>query len=312
MSSREQQHQYLRAQLADLNNLLSMAPESAIIDRMSLEHRKSQVEQELAANPPPPRWPATVFLSFNGKPVVDRQGIYADFAGAAVDAFTKAVTSLAASQQAVLGGRGVIPNRDNYRLLVTGTSHGSFGFEIEEAADLLANLPPGESPVESALGQTKGILESLIGDEDDIAEAIADTDERALNDLRDFLKVMATNEAICSLSFKESVFRFRDVGQVQRGLGSLGQDNLHEGNQEMLGHFQGFLPQSRRAEFVDATTDTILSCLVDRSMDKAEAINEVLHEEVRVQLHFRQVGNSRPRYTITGYSIGGEEENHDV
>ena len=122
MSAQEQQYHYLRAELAELDKLLSMTAESAVIDRMSLEYRRSQVEAELEANPPPPRWPATAHLAFNGKPVVDRQGVYADFAGAAVDAFAKAVASLAASRQAVLGGRGVIPNRENYRLLVTGTS----------------------------------------------------------------------------------------------------------------------------------------------------------------------------------------------
>ena len=133
MSTQERQYQFLRADLAELNNLLSMTPESAVIDRMSLEYRKSQVEAELEANPPPFRWPATAHLSFNGKPVVDRYGIYADFAGVAMDAFAKAVTSLAASQNASLGKRGVIPRQDEYRMLVTGTSHGSFGFEIEES-----------------------------------------------------------------------------------------------------------------------------------------------------------------------------------
>ena len=250
MSSQERQYQYLLAELAKLTDLLSMTPESAAIDRVSLEYRKSQVEEELEANPPPPRWPATAHLAFNGKPVVDRSGIYADFAGTAVDAFAKAVTSLAASQQTTLGERGVIPNREQYRLLVTGTSHGSFGFEIEEASEPQATYLADESLVELAIEQAKGILESLVAGEEALAEAIADTDERALDDLRDFLKVMADNGAICSISFKNASFRFRDVGQVQHGFLSLGKDNLHEGEAEMVGHFQGFLPQSRRAEFV--------------------------------------------------------------
>ena len=300
MTAREREYHHLRAELAELNKLLSMTPESAVIDRMSLEYRRSQVQAELEANPPPSRWPASAHLAFNGKPVVDREGIYANFAGAAVDAFAKAVTSLAASRQAVLGERGVIPNRENYRLLVTGTSHGSFGFEIEEVLERQASYLLNESPVEVAIGQAKGILESLAGDEEAIAEAISDTDERALDDLRDFLKVMADSEAICSLSFKNEVFRFRDVGQIQHGLATLRKDNLHERETEMLGHFQGFLPQSLRAEFVVDQSGEVLSCRVDRAMD-AERINEILGQGVTVNARSRQVGNSRPRYTIVGY-----------
>lgn len=301
MSAQERQYHSLRAELAELNSLLSVTPESAVIDRMSLEYRKSQVEADLQASPPPPRWPATAHLAFNGKPVVGQQGIYADFAGLAIDAFAKAVITLAASQQAILGERGVIPNRENYRLMVTGTSHGSFGFEIEEALDPQTSYLAEESAVELAIGQAKGILESLVGDEESIAEAIADTDDRALDDLRDFLRVMSTNEAICALSFKDTVFRFRDVGQVQRGLGSLAQDNLHEGDTEMFGYFQGFLPQGRRAEFVESENGEVLSCRVDRAMDTAESINDVLGQDVHIQVRYRQVGTSRRRYTIMSY-----------
>ena len=301
MSPQERQYHYLRAELAKLNNLLSTTPESAVIDRMSLEYRRSQVEEELEANPPLPRWPTTAHLAFNGKPVVDRRGVYADFAGTAVDAFAKAVTSLAASRHTTLGERGVIPNRENYRLLVTGTTHGSFGFEIEEAWDPQATYFQDESLVELAIGQAKGILESLVVSEEAIAEAIADTDERALDDLRDFLELMADNEAVCSLSFKNASFRFRDVGQVQRGFVSLGRDNLREGETEFVGHFQGFLPQSRRAEFVVRESGEVMSCLVDHAVDNPEAINRILGHNVNVRTRFRQVGNSRPRYTVTGY-----------
>ena len=303
MSTRERDYHFLHAELAELNNLLAMTPESAVIDRMSLEARKAQVQEELDATPSPPRWPASASLTFSGKPVVNREGIEADFASRAMSAFTKAVTSLAASQRGPLGGRGVIPNQENYRLLVTGTSRGSFGFEIEEAQQQQAHLFVDESPVEFAIGQAKGILESLADGEEAIAEAIADTEERALDDLRDFLKVMADNEAICSLSFKNAVFRFRDVGQVQRGVASLGTNNLHEGEEEMAGHFQGFLPHSCRAEFVVDQSEEVISCLADRGMDNAERINEVLGQSVNVKARYRQVGNSRRRYTITGFDL---------
>ena len=301
MSAIENRYNFLLSDLAELNRLISMTPESAVIDRKTLEYRRSQVQEEIDKFPMPPRWPASAHLVFNGKPVMDREGIYANFASNAVGAFTKAVTSLAASQEAVLGERGVIPNKEDYRLLITGTSHGSFGFEIEEILEHQANLIPEESPVEQAIGHAKEIMESLLSDEEAIAEAISDTDERALNDIRDFLKVMAESDAICSLSFKNAVFGFRDVGQVQRGLASLGNDNIHEGEAVMSGHFQGFLPKSRRAEFVADESGEVLSCRVDRSMDNANEINRILGQRINLRTRFRQVGNSRRRYTIVDF-----------
>ena len=307
MSTLERKYQFLRAELGELDRLLSITPESDAIDRTSLEYRRSQIEAELEAYPPSAHWPASVRLHFNGKPVVDQYGIYADFAGAAMDAFSEAVASLAASQLVELGERGVIPHREDHRLLVTGTSVGSFGFEIEEAIDPQTNYLADQSAVARAIDQTKAILESLGEGEEAIAEAIADTDARALDDLRDFLKVMSDNDAVCSLSFKNHVFRFRDVGQVRHGLESLRKENLHEGEVAMSGHFQGFLPKVRRAEFVEAESQAVLSCRVDRSVDDAEAINGILDERVSVRARFRRVGGSSPRYTIVGYErLAGE------
>ena len=301
MSTRERDYYYLRSELAELNSLLSMTPESAVIDRTSLEYRKEQVHAELDANPPPPRWPVRALLTFNGKPVVDSGGINAAFATEALGAFAKTVTSLAASQRGPLGERGVIPHQDDYRLLVTATTLGSFGFEIEEAQDQQTSYVADESPVELAIGQAQGIMESLVGNEEAIADAIADTDRRALDDLRDFLMVMADGEAVCSLSFRNAIFRFRDVGQVRRGIASLGTDNLHEGIEQMAGHFRGFLPQSRRAEFVMGASGEVISCRVDLEIGNAEEINGTLGQSVNVRARFRQVGKSRRRYTILDF-----------
>ena len=141
-----------------------------------------------------------------------------------------------------------------------------------------------------------------MGGEEEIAEAIAYTDGRALEDLRDFLKVLADSEAVCALSFKNAVFRFRDVSQVRRGVASLGTGNVREGKEELTGHFQGFLPHSGQAKFmVDASGD-VLSCRVDRGVDNAKGITEILNRSVTVSVRYRQVGNSRRRYTILSYA----------
>ena len=302
MSVRERNDQFLRSELAELDYLLSITPESATLDRMSLEHRRRQAEAELADNPPLSRWPASVRLAFNGKPIVDREGIYADFAGVAVDAFAKAVTSLAASQEGALGARGVIRGSERHRLLVTGTFPGSFGFELEEVQGEQEGDSPEASSVELAIAQAKDILESLDSNEETTAEALADTEKRAIDDLRDFLNIMSKYDAVCSLSFKSETFRFRDIGHVRQGLGRLEHDNLHEGDCQMFGYFQGLLPQGRLAEFVESKTGAVHSCRIDPAIRDTQAINEMLGQSVQVQMHYRQVGSSRIRYTVMDYT----------
>ena len=133
-------------------------------------------------------------------------------------------------------------------------------------------------------------------------------DDRALDDLREFLEILANSEAVCALSSRKATFRFRDVGQIRFGLTRLAQDNLHEGNVTKFGHFQGFLPKSRRAEFVEKGTEEVLSCRIDKDVEDAEAINQILNQEIDVLLHFRRVGESRPRYTVIRYNVPNWED----
>lgn len=309
MSIREREYHRLQAELGELDRLIAATPGEAVINRATLEYRKSQVEEEIRANPAPLRWPAHAHLTFNGKPVVDRQGIYAEFAGEAVEAFAKAVTSLAASQDTELGARGKIPNQDEHQLIVTGTAPGSFGFELEEIMDRhqQASLLAEESAVEVAIGQAKTILAALTGDEEGLADAIADTDNRALNDVRGFLRLMADSEAVCSLSFKNDTFRFRDVSQVKQGVATLESDNIQEGQETLHGYFQGFLPKPRRAQLTIAGSGEVLLCRVDQSVESAEEINENRYRPVDVRATSRRVGSSRPRYTIVGYDFSPDD-----
>ena len=302
------EHDRLISELAGLNELMAITPESAVIDRLTLEYRKSQIEEELNTNPPPPKWPASAVLTFGGKPVIDFQGISADFGSEAMKAFGEVIVSLADGSGNGQGERGGTQRRDAYPLMITGVARGSFGFQIEEVFDQQTTFLSDSSPVEVAIGQARGILGALVGaDEEALAEAIFDADEKGISNIRNFLKLLADNEAVCSLSFKEDTFRFRDVGQVQRGLTHLGQENISENEIEVEGHFQGFLPNVRRAEFVRSDTGEVISGRVDRLVTDAESINNILNKSVNLRIRTRQVGNSRPRYTIVGYNLALED-----
>ena len=301
MSVIEDRYNFLLSDLAELNRLIDMTPESAVIDRKGLEYRRSQVQAELDEFPVPPRWPASAHLSFNGKPVAERDGIKADFGGKAIEAFSMLVKSLAANLQGPLSETGPIPNQDAYELAVTGVAHGSFGFDIEEAPQLQADLPDYDSPVGLAIEKSRSILESLGQDDETLADQIADTDKRALDDMRDFLQLLAREEAVCALSFKNKTFRFVDVGEVRRGVDKLREENVGDGTEELEGVFRGFLPKSRRAELAVEPDGDVISCSVAHTMEEPEAINRILGERVRVAASYRQVGKSRRRYTVLGF-----------
>ncbi|MBW7864316.1 MAG: hypothetical protein GX580_00785 [Candidatus Hydrogenedens sp.] len=299
MNIQEQHH--LLAEKTTLERLLGQMPASSVIERMGLEARKSEVEALLASHPSLLREPVRARLTFRGKPIVGSHGMFAEFGAKALNAFADTVAAIGASQTTELGKRGMIPNRDAFQLLVTGTALGSFGFELEESAK--DDTPfPEETPVGAAIEQAKKIMEASLGTDDELTDAISETDPRAVEALRSFLKTIADQEAVCSLHFKDEVFRFTDVGQVRRSEGRLSQDNIHEENKRIKGCFLGVLPHRRTFEFQVAETQEILTGKVGPEIENAGCINRLLERPSSIQVHTKRVGTGSPRYTLLNYT----------
>ena len=296
MNNEDRQH--LLAERTFLQRLLAKTPATARLTRMSDEARLRKVEAQLAALPADERTPARARLTFDGVPVIRSHGIFADFGMKAVSSFTEAVASVAASLSAPLAAMGPIPNRDQNQLLITSTAVGSFGFELEEyRAEQLALEEA--SPVATALERTQALLQSTLGNDDDLADIASETDPRALDKVRTFLKVLADNSAVCALQYGGSGVRFTDVGQVSRSLARLAADNLHESEEQLRGEFVGVLPNSRSFEFRLASDGQIIRGKVSTRVQNVDAINDHLHSAVQIDVTRTQVGNGRPRYLLT-------------
>ena len=296
MNNEDRQH--LLAERTFLQRLLAKTPATAWLTRMSDEARLRKVEAQLAALPADERTPARARLTFDGVPVIRSHGIFADFGMKAVSSFTEAVASVAASLSAPLAAMGPIPNRDQNQLLITSTAVGSFGFELEEyRAEQLALVEA--SPVATALERTQALLQSTLGNDDDLADIASETDPRALDKVRTFLKVLADNSAVCALQYGGSGVRFTDVGQVSRSLARLAADNLHESEEQLRGVFVGVLPNSRSFEFRLASDGQIIRGKVSPRVQNVDAINDHLHSAVQIDVTRTQVGNGRPRYLMT-------------
>jgi len=295
MNRQDQQH--LLAEQRFLQEHLDRLPASARLTRMGVESRLRGVIERLTTEFVEEREPARVRLTFNGRPVIGSYGIFADFGMKAVNSFTDAVSTVAASLSTTLASMGPVPNKEQYQLLITGSALGSFGFELEEFRS--GQLPLEDvSPVAQALERTQNLLKSTLGTDEELADSASDTDPRALDKVRVFLQTLAENEAICTMQYQKSSVRFTDVGQVKSSLARLSQDNFHEEETFLDGVFQGVLPKGRTFEFGISDKDEVVRGKVGPAIQDADALNNHLHKATRIKVMMTRVGSGRPRFVL--------------
>ena len=299
-------YRFLLSEQFALNRMIEGTPETDVIDRMSLEARLEEVEIQLKDYEGYSSHLVDGSLTFEGNPVVGSRGIDAEFGSKAVSAFSKAVNLVGASSHGPLKSKGRVPQKENYRLLITGTALGSYGFKVEAASQ--KPVPVGEVPsVESAVTQVKKILEASVKTDEELADTIGEIDNRALNGVHDFLKTVAENGAVCTLTFKGDMFRFRDSEQVRHSQKRLSRDHIREESVVLTGTVLGFFPHIPRIQleltspesaFWGSEVDKIIEAKVDPTI--APAFDSLLHRDVTVDAQTRRVGLSRPTYNITG------------
>lgn len=293
-----QEYKHLLAERASLQRLLEEIPIEDVLDRSSLQSRLEMVDQELSQVTPPRREPARARLTFRGRPVVGQHGIFAEFGAKATSAFANAVAKVAAGLSGPLAAMGPIPNREESRLLITGTAIGSFGFELEEAP-IGDQLDFGDDTIAGqALELTQNLIRSTVGTDDDLADSAVATDPRAITAVRSFLELLATNEAVCGVQFNNKLFQFNDVGEVRRGIERLGQDNLHEEETQLTGEFQGVLPKARSFEFKMSDSQEVIRGKVSSAIPSPDEINNHLHQAITIDVLATRVGAGRPRYVL--------------
>lgn len=303
-----QEYRQIRSEIATLMKMLAQLPESSVIERMSLEARKRSLEEELASQKVDVHRPFQIHLTFRGRPIVGNRGVFAEFGGIAVREFTDAVAAVGASQTEPLGSRGVIPKREEYQMLITGTATGSFGFVLEGMARD-HTLTQDKSPLELAVDKTVAILKASVGTDDELSEAVSEADPRALKALRDFLNTLSSQEAVCALEARSEKFRFSDVGQVACSASRLSEDNIREEDRELRGQFLGVLPNRRTFEFRARDSDEIITGKVSAAIEDAGSINDHLNQPVIIKVHTKRVGvNNPPTYVLFGYEIEGGRE----
>lgn len=292
------EYRHLQAEQSFLTRQLAELPASAALTRKSNESRLRSVESKLASSKIPNLTPAWARLTFRGRPVVGSHGVFAEFGTKATSFFADAVSKIAAALVGPLSASGPIPNRDQSQLLITNTAIGSFGFELEEHCQ--NQLPFGdESPAKQALELTRNLLQSTLGSDEELADSASATDPRAVEAVRAFVEVLATNEAVCALECGGKAFRFGDLGEVQKSLNRLSHDNLHEAETKLHGEFQGVLPKSRTFEFRLSDSGEVIRGKVGPAIVDPDPLNAHLHQPTTITVNEMRVGSGKPRYVLT-------------
>ncbi len=302
-------YRFLLADSAALRQLIADCDSDDVIMRAGFEERLRGNEEKLAAYQGYSSVLSDLCLTFSGEPVVGNRGMSADFFSDAVGEFVKAVHYVGAGhRQTPLPSTGVVPFSEDYRLLVTGFVHGSFGIRVEQMSGQMV-LPGDPTWVESAIAEFNSILEASVADDERLADAVGEVDPRALGQVSAFLRTVSTRGAVCALGFQGREFRFRDLAQLVCSETRLGKENIRKGEGTIEGEFMGFFPHRPRAQLRIDSVDSdllrdevgkIITARVPTSVADAVDINSILNQKVRLNVFARAVGAGRICYVVTG------------
>ncbi|MEX0827828.1 MAG: hypothetical protein WD005_02640, partial [Haliea sp.] len=228
------------------------------------------------------------------------RAISADFAGKAATAFHDAFSAILAGINSRLRYSGPIPDKMHFPLMITGTALGSFGFEMEVPQDVpnLFDEPIGSSDAVTIFKELLRV--SALGSDDDISDIVEKIHPRAVRKVADFLSVLSKQNAWCGLKFRNDFFRYDDLEELKLSESRLRTENIDERTETYHGEFQGFLPEARNFEFKISDDNFVLKGRLGENIEDTSELNrDWLHKPVKVTFNVVQVGQGRPRFTLT-------------
>ena len=298
---------FLSAEVSELEAILEEMPVDRVLDRMGFESRLKEANEELAQIPLA-QLVKKASLTFRGSPVFGSHGIAAEFANKASGFFTEAFAAIVAGINENLRYMGPIADKQRNQLIITGTAIGSFGFEYELPSPNAGSDPAHPELDLGAVRNTEAAMEKMeelfrlasAGSDDDLSGLVDELHPRAVRKVAEFLNYVADQDAWCGLDFNSSFFRFSGSGQVRRSADRLTGDNIIETREEFFGRFEGALPTGRTFEFNLTDQRLILRGKVGPDVKDPNVLNrEYLYKPAVIELNVVQVGQGRPRYTLT-------------
>lgn len=250
---------YLKAQRAFVEAQLGRTPAERRPMRINLESRLRLLDEELASLEAAEALDrrARAVLSFGGKPVVEAGAIEASFGADALQAFQQLVSTTAATREGrKLGARGRIPDEEAYRLFITGTFPGSFGFELEEVA-----TDPGHEPgvLRDAVDEATQLLLATRMDDESYANAVAESNPRVVKALANFLDLMETRGATLHVTAGQRECSFDTSDAVSAAAERARKTKINETEEKIRGTLSGVFANGRRFEFESEESGEIIN-----------------------------------------------------
>ncbi|MFT3765738.1 MAG: hypothetical protein QM820_09505 [Minicystis sp.] len=253
---------YLEAQRAVVEAQLErLRPEQRLM-RINLESRLQVIDEEITAlrAAEPLARQAKAVLTFGGEPVVEAGAIEASFGAEALQAFQRLVSTTAATREGrKLGARGRIPDEEAYRLYITGTSPGSFSFELEEVVAPVRRESQHEpSVLYDAVDQASLLLGATQMDDEAFANVVAESNPRVIKALEEFLGLMENRGATLRLAVENRECLFETPEVVARAAERTRKTKITESEEPIRGVLSGVFAKSRRFEFqIEESGDVI-------------------------------------------------------
>ncbi|MEO7299327.1 MAG: hypothetical protein ABI042_12215 [Verrucomicrobiota bacterium] len=213
---------------------------------VALEERERELKEKIAALPLGNKEARTI-LFFSGEPVQGSVGIDASFAGRVLEPFQSMVMADYADRwHGVVGSRGRRPGEAQSRLLLTGLPRGSFGLELARADnDELFE----EGQLADTLAHVTKLVEAAARSDEDFAAELDETAPRVIQNLREFLEVIAKGKAGLRLEsgdFRCTMSPVEANDAFNRVAGTITNDELVK----LPGVFKGVLLDSWKFDFV--------------------------------------------------------------
>ena len=270
------QRQFLKVQLLDTQRLRELAGEHPLMS-VALAERERELNERIAALPLGAKEARTI-LFFSGEPVQGSMGIDAGFAGRVLEPFQSMVKADYSDRwHGVVGSRGRRQGEAQSRLLLTGLPRGSFGLELARADnDELFE----EGQLADTLAHVTKLVESARRSDEDFAAELDETAPRVIQNLREFLEVVAKGKA--GLRLESGDFRCTmNPIEANEAFNRVAGTNTNDELVEIPGVFKGVLLESWRFDFV-----------TDENQSVGGKIDENLTEEQVIAMN-RQFFNER-------------------
>lgn len=295
------QREFLKVQLLETQQLREMAADHPLMS-IAFAEREEELKRKLEELPPGQKEARTV-LFFSGEPVQGSLGIDASFAGRVLAPFQSMVmTDYADRWHGAVGSRGRRLGEADSRLLLTSLPRGSFGLELAraESDDLFADNQMADTLVHVAR-----LVESSSRSDEDFAVELDQTAPRVIQNLREFLEVVAKGKA--GLRLESGDFRFAmSPAEANAAYSRVAGTITKEDPAEVFGLFEGVLLGDWRFNLVTREGEKI-SGKIDRDLTEQVVIElnrRFFHEQCAASLLKTTVlfknGNIRTTYVLKG------------